>query len=132
MNIKIGDTAQFSKTISESDVYTFAGVTGDFNPSHVDEEYAKTTRFGKRIDHGMLTASLISTVIAGKLPGPGIIYLGQDIKFMAPVFIGDTITAVVTVETIDNKRGIVKLETQCRNQRKEIVLEGTAMVMVPK
>ncbi len=132
MNLQIGDAAQISKIISESDIYIFAGVTGDFNPVHVNEEYAKTTRFGKRIAHGMLIASLISTVIASRLPGPGSIYLGQDIKFKAPVFIGDTVTAIVTVESIDHKRGIIKLETKCKNQNQEIVIDGTAIVMVPK
>ncbi len=96
--LKIGDTASFSKTVSESDVYLFAGITGDFNPAHVDEEYARGTFFEGRIVHGILTAGFISTVIAGQLPGPGTIYSSQQLKFLAPVRMGDTLTARAEVK----------------------------------
>ena len=104
-------------------------MTGDHNPVHVDEEFAKTTRFGKRIAHGMLTASLISAVLANKLPGEGSVYLGQTLQFVAPVFPGDTITARVTVKEIREGKPIVKLETVCVNQRDELVIRGEATVL---
>ena len=90
--IKVGDSAEFAKTISEADIYLFAGVTGDLNPFHVNEEYSKKTYFKGRIAHGMLLAGFISTVVGCKLPGPGAIYVKQELKFMAPARIGDTIT----------------------------------------
>ena len=98
--MKVGDTAKFSKTVSESDVYLFAGVTGDLNPAHVSEEFAKDTFFKTRIAHGMLSASFISTVIGTMLPGPGSVYMRQEANFLAPVKFGDTITAVVEVAEI--------------------------------
>ena len=91
-DIAVGQSASFSKTITEWDVYTFAGLSGDLNPAHINEEYAKTTRFGGRIAHGMLSAGLISAVIGMQLPGPGTIYMGQTLKFLSPVRIGDTVT----------------------------------------
>ena len=130
MKLNIGDTTEITRTIEQSDVQAFADVTGDHNPIHVDEEFAQTTRFGKRIAHGMLTASLISSVLANKLPGEGSIYLGQTLQFVAPVFPGDEITARVTVREIREGRGIVKLETICTNQRKETVIRGEATVLV--
>ena len=129
MKFKVGDSAEITKTIEQSDVDAFAGVTGDHNPVHVDEEFAKTTRFGKRIAHGMLTASLISAVLANKLPGAGSVYLGQTLQFVAPVFPGDEITARVTVKEIREDKPIVKLETICVNQRDEIVIRGEATVL---
>src|SRR6056297_4224189 len=95
--IEIGEEASFTKTVSEADVYNYAGVTGDFNPAHINESFAKKTMFGGRIAHGMLAAGLISTVLGTQLPGPGCIYVSQDLKFTAPVRFGDTITATVTV-----------------------------------
>ena len=127
--MKLGDSAEITKTIEQADVDAFADLTGDHNPVHVDEEFAKTTRFGRRIAHGMLTASLISSVLANKLPGEGSVYLGQTLKFVAPVFPGDTITARVTVKEIREDKPIVKLETVCRNQRDEIVIRGEATVL---
>jgi 3-hydroxybutyryl-CoA dehydratase len=129
--LQVGDTASFSKTITETDVVLFAGLTGDLNPVHVDAEYARTTRFGQRVAHGMLTAGLISTVLGTRLPGPGTIYLSQTVRFTAPVYIGDTVTATVTVTHVRREKGIVTLETVCRNQRGEEVLTGEAVVMVP-
>ena len=130
MKLNIGDTAEITRTIEQSDVQAFADVTGDHNPIHVDESFAQTTRFGKRIAHGMLTASLISSVLANHLPGEGSIYLGQTLQFVAPVFPGDEITARVTVTEVREGRGIVKLETICTNQRKETVIRGEATVLV--
>ena len=128
--MKPGDSAEITKTIEQADVDTFADLTGDHNPIHVDEEFAKTTRFGRRIAHGMLGASLISSVLANKLPGAGSVYLGQTLQFLAPVFPGDEVTARVTVREVLTDKPIVKLETICMNQRKEIVIRGEATVLI--
>lgn len=130
MKLNVGDTAEITRTIDQSDIHAFADVTGDHNPIHVDEVFAKTTRFGRRIAHGMLTASLISSVLANKLPGEGSIYLGQTLQFVAPVFPGDEITARVTVTEVREGRGIAKLETICLNQHNKIVIRGEATVLV--
>jgi 3-hydroxybutyryl-CoA dehydratase len=130
MQFSVGDSAEITKTIEQADIDAFANVTGDHNPVHVDEEFAKTTRFGRRIAHGMLTASLISAVLANKVPGEGSVYLGQTLQFVAPVFPGDEITARVTVREIREDKPIVKLETVCVNQRDEVVIRGEATVMV--
>ena len=129
MKFNVGDSAEITKTIEQSDIDAFARVTGDHNPVHVDEEFAKTTRFGRRIAHGMLTASLISAVLANHLPGEGSVYLGQTLKFVAPVFPGDEITARVTIREIREDKPILKLETVCVNQRDEIVIRGEATVL---
>jgi acyl dehydratase len=129
MKFSVGDTAEITRTIEQPDIDAFASVTGDHNPVHVDEEFAKTTRFGTRIAHGMLTASLISAVLANKLPGEGSVYLGQTLKFVAPVFPGDEITARVTVKEIREDKPIMKLETICLNQRGEVVIRGEATVL---
>ena len=129
MNFSVGDSAEITKTIEQTDIDAFAGVTGDHNPVHVDEEFAKTTRFGRRIAHGMLTASLISSVLANKLPGEGSVYLGQTLQFVAPVFPGDEVTARVTVKQVREDKPILKLETICVNQRNEIVIRGEATVL---
>ena len=130
MKFNVGDTAEITKRITASDIEGFAGVSGDYNPIHLDEEFAKNTRFGRRIAHGMLTASLISSVIANKLPGEGSIYLGQTLQFVAPVFLDDEITARVTVKEIRENKPILKLETICANQRNEIVIRGEATVLI--
>lgn len=127
--LTVGRSAAFTKTITEADVTMFAGVTGDFNPVHIDAVAAAKTRFGGRIAHGMLSAGLISAAIGSRLPGPGSIYLGQTLKFTQPVRIGDTVTATVTVAEVLTKRR-VKLTTTCRNQNGETVLEGEATVML--
>ena len=132
MKMKLGDSAEITKKIEQADVDAFADLTGDHNPVHVDEEFAKTTRFGRRIAHGMLTASLISSVLANKLPGAGSVYLGQTLRFVAPVFPGDEITARVTVKEIRDDKPVVKLETVCLNQRDEIVIRGEATVLLPQ
>ena len=129
--LKIGDQASTAKTISESDVYLFAGITGDHNPAHVNEVYASQTRFGRRIAHGILSAGLISAVLAMKLPGPGTIYLGQELKFVRPVYFGDTITATCTVSELRPEKNIARLETVCTNQDGAVVIKGTATVMPP-
>ena len=130
--INLGDKASFQKTISESDVYLYAGITGDINPAHINEEVSKDTMFKGRIAHGMLTAGLVSAVLGVHLPGPGTIYLSQELKFTAPVKFGDTIKAEVEViEKIDEKNRI-KLSTICTNQNQDIVLKGVATVMPPK
>ncbi len=126
--IKTGDDASLSVTITEAHIVLYAGITGDVNPVHVDAEHAKESVFGERIAHGMLVGGLISAVLGTKLPGPNSVYLGQDLRFKAPVKIGDTVTVVVTVtEKRDDKR-IIKLETTVLNQRGEIVIDGTAVI----
>lgn len=130
--LKIGDSASITKTISESDVYLFAGITGDFNPAHVDAESTKETAFHGRIAHGMLIASFISTILGMKLPGPGTIYMGQELRFVKPVHLGDTITAVGTVSDINLEKRIVVLDTICKNQNGAAVVEGRATVRPPK
>jgi 3-hydroxybutyryl-CoA dehydratase len=132
MALNVGDGAEVSKTITDEDVRAFAELTGDRNPVHLDEEYASTTRFGRRIAHGMLGASLISTVLASELPGPGSVYLSQTLRFNAPVFLGDTVTARVTVKHVREDKPVVMLETVCTNQRGERVVEGEAVVLVPR
>ena len=130
--LKVGDTAKFSKTVSESDVYLFAGVTGDLNPAHVSEEFAKDTFLKTRIAHGMLSASFISTVIGTMLPGPGSVYMRQEANFLAPVKFGDTITAVVEVAEIIADKKRVRLKTYCINQEKTVVVDGEALVSPPR
>lgn len=130
--LKVGDAAEFGKTISESDIYLYAGITGDFNPAHVNESYAEGTFFKTRIAHGMLSAGLISAVLANQLPGPGTIYLKQDLRFLAPVRIGDTITARVEIIELIHDKNRVRLKTVCSNQEGVNVLEGEALVSAPK
>lgn len=130
--LKVGDSASFSKTVSESDIYLYAGITGDMNPAHMDEEYAKGTFFGGRIAHGMLTAGFISAVLGMKLPGPGAIYEEQTLAFTAPVRIGDTITATVEIVELGEKRKRARLKTTCSNQEGTIVLNGYASVRLPR
>lgn len=132
MNFKVGDAAEVSKTINDEDVRAFAELTGDRNPVHLDEEFASATRFGRRIAHGMLGASLISTVLASELPGRGSVYLSQTLRFTAPVYLGDTITARVTVKRVREDKPVVTLETVCTNQRGERVVEGEAVVLAPR
>lgn len=127
--LAVGQSAEFSRTISDADVMSFAAVTGDFNPVHVDEEAAAKSRFGGRIAHGMLSAGLISAAIANRMPGPGSIYLGQTLRFTRPVRIGDTVTVLVTVTELLPKNR-VKLSTVCRNQNGETVLDGEATVLM--
>ena len=130
--LKKGDKAEFTKTISEADVYLFAGVTGDLNPAHVNETYAKTTFFKTRIAHGMLLGGLISTVIGTQLPGPGTIYVRQELDFLGPVRFGDTVTACVEIIEILAEKNRVRLKTTCVNQDGKPVVDGVALVSPPK
>ncbi|MDE1947839.1 MAG: MaoC family dehydratase [Burkholderiales bacterium] len=123
-----GMSASFAKTITEADIVLFAGASGDNNAVHINEEFAQTTPFKGRIAHGMLTASVISAAIAGRLPGPGTIYLGQNLRFKAPVRPGDTVQATVTVKELIPAKGRAVLETVCRVQGR-VVIEGDALVM---
>jgi len=129
--IEIGATASRTKTFTDEDVRGFAVVSGDENPVHLDENYAASTRFGQRIVHGMLTAGLISATLANDLPGVGTIYMSQTLQFKAPVFIGETITATVTVTKFRADRGIATLTTVCTNQDGKVVLEGEAVLQAP-
>ncbi len=130
--IAVGDAEEFSKTVSESDIYLFAGITGDMNPAHIDETYAAGTFFKGRIAHGMLSAGFISAVIGMKLPGPGAIYMKQELKFLAPVRIGDTITARVEVVQVNAEKNRVLLRTTCSNSEGTLVVDGEALVSPPK
>ncbi|MBE9544557.1 MAG: MaoC family dehydratase [Proteobacteria bacterium] len=130
--LNVGDRAEFTKTVSESDVYLYAGVTGDFNPAHINEPYAEKTFFKTRIAHGMLPAGFISAILGTRLPGPGTIYMGQTLKFRAPVLIGDTITASAEVMEIIADKNRVRLKTTCQNQDGVVVLDGEAVVSPPK
>lgn len=130
--MKIGDHASVTKTVSETDVYLFAGITGDLNPAHTNEVAASKTMFKTRIAHGMLGAGFISAVLGVYLPGPGTIYMGQELKFTKPVHIGDTVTATATVEEIILEKNRVILDTTVVNQDGEIVIKGKATVMPPK
>ncbi len=130
--MKVGDSASFTKTVTEADVYGFAGVTGDFNPAHINESYAKQTPFKTRIAHGMLGAGFISAVLGIQLPGPGTIYLGQELKFTKPVLFGDTITATCTVKEMNIEKNRVILDTVCTNQDGDVVIKGVATVLAPK
>ncbi|MCF8130874.1 MAG: MaoC family dehydratase [Deltaproteobacteria bacterium] len=130
--IRVGDTSEFTKTVSESDIYLYAGITGDTNPAHIDEEYAKGTFFKTRVAHGMLSAGFISTVLGNKLPGAGTIYVKQELTFMAPVHMGDTITARVEVIEVISDKNRVRLRTYCVNQEETTILDGEALVSPPK
>jgi acyl dehydratase len=132
MTLTIGQSASRTTTMTAHMIEQFAAATGDNNSIHLDEEFAKTTRFGKRIAHGMLTAGLISAVLANDLPGPGTIYLGQTAIFKAPVFIGDVITATVEVTAYREVRRIATLKTMCTNQDGVTVVEGEATVLAPE
>ena len=132
--ISVGDRAEFTKTITETDIILFAGITGDMNPVHIDETYAGESMFKQRIAHGMLSAGLISTVLGTRIPGPGSIYLKQSLAFQKPVFIGDTITAAVEVtelKTDNPKRRRITLDTVCTNQDGQTVLSGEAVLIPP-
>lgn len=127
----IGQKASCSKTFTETDVVLFAGLSGDFNPIHVDAEYAKQTKFKKRIAHGLLTSSLISQLLGMRLPGEGSIYLNQTMRFRLPVYIGDTVTASAMIKEINQEKKTITLVTECHNQYKQLVLEGEATLLTP-
>jgi len=131
-DINIGDFAEFEKTITETDVYLFAGVTGDFNPVHINSIEASKSVFKGRVVHGILTSGLISTVLGTILPGVGTIYLSQNLKFLKPVYINDTIKASIKAKVIITEKNIVIFDTVCMNHHGEIVIQGEATVMPPK
>ncbi len=126
----IGEQASLTRTITEADVNTFAALTGDVNPIHVDKEYASKSRFGRRVAHGTLTGGLIGAVLANRLPGPGAIYLSQQLEFVAPVFLGDTVTAVVEVTSWRPEKRIITLKTAAYNQEDRQVVTGQSVLLV--
>jgi 3-hydroxybutyryl-CoA dehydratase len=125
-----GQTAALSRTVTENEVEAFAWATGDTNPVHLDEDYARRTRFGRRIAHGMLIGSYISTLLGTEFPGPGTIYMSQSMKFLRPVFLGDTVRVVVTVTGYRPDREVLTLKTECFNQRGDAVVAGEAVCLV--
>jgi 3-hydroxybutyryl-CoA dehydratase len=131
-DISVGDTARFTKTITQADVTLFAGITGDFNPLHVDHEHAKGTRFGQPVVHGALLAGLVSNVLGMQLPGPGALYASQSLAFKKPVFIGDTITAEVEVVEKVEEKNRVRFATRCLDQDGEIVASGESVLLPQK
>jgi 3-hydroxybutyryl-CoA dehydratase len=130
MSIKIGDSFKKERLVTDELVRAFAEVSGDYNPIHLDEEFAKTTRFGRRIAHGMLSGAFISAVLGYELTEKKIVYLSQTLKFTAPVFIGDTVTTTATVTDIREDKGIVTMDTICTNQNDETLVKGESVVMV--
>lgn len=130
MDIQIGDKFSSERQVTDEVIRKFADVSGDHNPIHLDEEFAKTTRFGKRIAHGMLSAAFISAVMGNEFKGKTVIYLSQTMKFTAPVYIGDTVTTTSTVSNIREDKGIVTMETVCTNQDGETLVKGEAVIMV--
>jgi 3-hydroxybutyryl-CoA dehydratase len=130
MKIKVGDSASVTKTITDADIQAFGDLSGDHNPLHFDKEHARRTRFRKPISHGMLTGSLFSPIIAHQLPGEGAIYLSQSLKFVAPVFAGDTITATLTVRRVREDKQIITLDGVARNQDGDVVITGESVVLV--
>jgi 3-hydroxybutyryl-CoA dehydratase len=130
--LHVGDMAEFAKTISESDIYLYAGITGDFNPAHINEAYAAKTFFKTRIAHGMLPAGFISAILGNQLPGPGTIYIRQELIFVNPVRIGETVTARAEITEIIAEKNRVRLRTTCVNQDGTLLLEGEAVVSPPK
>lgn len=130
-NIYVGQTAEFKKQLTNEDVFSFSMASGDINPVHLDEEAGKNSVFGQRVVHGILVSGLISAVIANKLPGNGSIYLGQELRFTRPTFIGDTVTAKVEVIAVDTEKNRVRLKTTCSNQHGDVVITGEALVLAP-
>ncbi len=131
-NVNVGHRASLTRRVTMEDIRAFAQATGDLNPVHIDPVYAEGTKFKGIIAHGMLAAGLISAVLGTELPGPGCIYLGQDLRFLRPVRPGDTITAEVEVWEVDRNKNRATLRTTCTNQHQEIVVDGQARVMLPK
>jgi acyl dehydratase len=130
--LEIGVRASRTKTITDADVRAFAEISGDVNPIHLDDAYAATTRFGRRIAHGILTGSIVSAILGNDLPGLGTIYLSQSYTFKAPVFIGDTITATIELTNYREDKRIATFKCTCTNQDGVLVLEGEAVVLAPK
>lgn len=129
-DIKVGMSVSYSQTITDADIKAFAGLSGDHNPVHVNEEYASESRFKKRIAHGLISASFFSALFGTKLPGPGCVYAGQNLRFKRPVYLGDTVTATVEVTLIDAKKRNVFFSTTCKVKNK-VVISGDAELYVP-
>jgi len=128
--LTVGQRATFSKTITEADIKAFAELSGDKNPLHLDDTFARRSRFGRPVAHGVLVAGVISAVLGNVLPGPGAIYVSQTLKFLRPVFPGDTVTATVEVTAYREDKGIVTLQTTCTNQAGHPVVDGEAVLLV--
>lgn len=131
-DLTVGQSAEFSKTVTEADVVLYAGITGDVNPVHIDHEAARRSIFEGPVAHGMLSAGFISTVLGTRLPGPGTIYLSQSLRFAAPVRIGDTVTARVEISELKPEKRRAVLRTECRNQDGNAVITGEAVVLIPE
>jgi len=130
MHVKIGDTFSVSKVMSDAVVRSFAELSGDYNPIHLDDEFAKNTRFGRRIAHGMLSGALLSAVLGNEFRERKIVYVSQSMRFVAPVFIGDSVTATATVKSIREDKPLVTIETTCTNQNGDVTLTGEAVLLV--
>ena len=130
-DLSLGMSESYTRTIKDADIQQFAEMSGDTNPAHLDEEFAATTRFEKRIAHGMLSASFISTLVGTKLPGPGCLYMSQTLKFRAPVYISDEVTATVSITDLNERRGYVTFSTTCTVGDTDVI-RGEAMMLVPR
>jgi 3-hydroxybutyryl-CoA dehydratase len=130
-DLSLGMSESYTRTIKDADIQQFAEMSGDTNPAHLDEEFAATTRFEKRIAHGMLSASFISTLVGTKLPGPGCLYMSQTLKFRAPVYISDEVTATVSITDLNERRGYVTCSTTCTVGDTDVI-RGEAMMLVPR
>jgi len=132
--LHVGDKANYVKTITKADVYNFAAVTGDFCPIHLDEDFARNTRFGKTISHGLLVSNLLSTIMGMKLPGPGTVFIEEHVKFLLPTYPGDTITAELELTEISEKKNsyIAGFKGYCKNQKGEVVVEAEEKQMLSK
>lgn len=129
--IKIGMSESYSQTITDADVKAYAGISGDRNPVHMSDEYAEQSRYKKRIAHGMISSSFFSALFGTKLPGPGCVYVNQSLNFTRPVYIGDTVTAIVTVTKVDDIKSRVFFDTVCKVKNK-VVIDGQAELYIPK
>ncbi|MCF5861191.1 MaoC family dehydratase [Aeromonas veronii] len=129
--IKAGMTASYSQTITDADIKDFAGISGDKNPVHMDEVYAKESRFERRIAHGMLSSSFFSALFGTQLPGRGCVYVGQNLKFRKPVYIGDTVIATIEVTSVDFERRRVFFDTYCKVGKSKVIT-GTAEIYIPE
>jgi len=130
--LRLGQRATFSKTITEADIQGFADLTGDRNPLHLDAQFARRSRFGRPIAHGLLVAGIISAALGTRLPGAGAIYVSQSLRFLKPVYPGDTVTATVEVTAWQEDRGVVTLRTTCANQSGDVIIDGEAVLLVPR
>ena len=132
MILRPGQRATYSKTITEADIQGFADLTGDRNPLHLDAEFARHGRFGRPVAHGLLVAGMISAALGTRLPGAGAIYVSQSLRFLKPVYPGDTVTATVEVTAWQEDKGVVTLRTTCANQSGDVIIDGEAVLLVPR